>query len=155
MYKVIGSDGKEYGPITAAQVRQWIVERRLNNQSLIQPEGETGWKPLSFFPDFGTELAQISAPLVTTSAGPTNNMAIASLVIGIASWVCCCNFGIFNVLGLVFGFVALSQIKGRRDDSGKALAIIGIVLSAAGFILPLIGIAFGAFGHLFELIQNR
>ena len=29
MYKIIGQDGKEYGPITAEQLRQWISENRV------------------------------------------------------------------------------------------------------------------------------
>jgi hypothetical protein len=155
MFKVIGADGREYGPISAAQVRQWIQERRLNNQSLIQPEGETGWKPLSFYPEFAADVAQAALPPPgTVGAGPTNNMAIASLVLGIASWVCCCNLGIFNVLGLVFGFIALSQIKRKPDESGKALAIVGIVLSGAGLVMSIIGVSFGLVGHLIDAVQN-
>ena len=33
MYKIIGGDGKEYGPIDEASLRQWIQEGRLNAQS--------------------------------------------------------------------------------------------------------------------------
>ena len=155
MYKVIGADGKEYGPITAEQVRQWIRERRLNGQSLVQPEGETGWKPLSFFTDFSTDLAQVSPPVTAQGAtGPTNNLAIASLVLGIASYVCCCHFGVFNVLSIVFGFMALSQIKNRPDESGKVLAIVGICLSAAHFIIWIIASSLGLVGGLIEAIQN-
>ena len=28
MYKIIGADGKEYGPISAEQLRQWLNEDR-------------------------------------------------------------------------------------------------------------------------------
>src|SRR5256884_2188133 len=33
MYKIIGADQKEYGPITADQVRQWMAEGRANGQT--------------------------------------------------------------------------------------------------------------------------
>ena len=155
MYKVIGSDGKEYGPITTEQVRQWIRERRLNNQSLIQPEGETGWKPLSFFPDFATDLAQTTLPVPAASGtGPTNNLAIASLVLGIASWVCCCNIGVFNVLSIVFGFMALSQMKTRPDESGKVLAIVGMCLAGAQFIISILGLSLGLVGSMIDALKN-
>lgn len=51
-YKIIGADGKEYGPIETAQLRQWVSEGRLNGQSMAQAEGLTDWKPLASFPEF-------------------------------------------------------------------------------------------------------
>jgi hypothetical protein len=60
-YKLIGSDQKEYGPVSLEQLRQWVGEGRVNAQTLIQPEGETGWKPLGFFPELTA---------VAGSAGP-------------------------------------------------------------------------------------
>ncbi|HUJ11174.1 MAG TPA: GYF domain-containing protein [Verrucomicrobiae bacterium] len=52
MYKIIGGDGKEYGPVTAEQLRQWIVEGRANAQTKVQAEGSTEWKTLAEFPEF-------------------------------------------------------------------------------------------------------
>jgi len=34
MYRVVGIDGKQYGPITAEQVRRWLTENRVNSQTL-------------------------------------------------------------------------------------------------------------------------
>ncbi len=56
MYTIIGGDQKEYGPVTAEEVRQWIAEGRLNAQSQVR-SGETGpWQPLSAFPEFADAL---------------------------------------------------------------------------------------------------
>ena len=52
MYRIIGADGNEYGPVTAEQLRQWIVEGRANAQTKIQTEGSTEWKALADFPEF-------------------------------------------------------------------------------------------------------
>lgn len=52
MYRVQGADQKEYGPISAEQVQQWIRENRLNRFSLAEKDGEPGWKPLEQFPEF-------------------------------------------------------------------------------------------------------
>jgi len=52
MYKIIGIDGQEYGPVTADQIRAWITAGRANSQSKAQLEGTTDWKPLSDFPEF-------------------------------------------------------------------------------------------------------
>lgn len=65
MYKIIGADQKEYGPVTAEQLRQWAVDGRANAQTLVQPEGSTDWQPLSAFP----ELNPATAPLEVATAG--------------------------------------------------------------------------------------
>src|SRR5262249_30832222 len=64
MYKIIGADQKEYGPVSVEQLRQWIAEGRVNAQTLVRPEGETEWKPLSAFPDFA------DTPGVAAATGP-------------------------------------------------------------------------------------
>ncbi len=67
-YKIIGADGKEYGPIEAALLRQWISEGRLNGQSMAQAEGSTDWKPLSSFPEFADVLGAGQPPLPASPA---------------------------------------------------------------------------------------
>jgi hypothetical protein len=56
-YKIIGGDQKQYGLVSAEDLRKWIAEGRLNAQSLAQLEGETAWKPLAAFPEFADALA--------------------------------------------------------------------------------------------------
>ncbi|MFI0983080.1 DUF4190 domain-containing protein [Streptomyces sp. NPDC021093] len=68
----------------------------------------------------------------------TNGLAIASLVTGI---VCC-----VPVLGLILGLIALSQIR-KRGDSGKGMAVAGIVLSSLSVVLVLVGIVTGALAN--------
>jgi hypothetical protein len=60
MYKIIGADGREYGPVSADQLRQWIAEGRVNSQTRIQSEGGADWKALSQFPEF----ADVAQPVV-------------------------------------------------------------------------------------------
>ena len=64
MYKIIGADGQQYGPVTAEQVREWIATHRANAQTQAQTEGATDWKPLSAFPEFADALAAKPPPLV-------------------------------------------------------------------------------------------
>src|SRR5882672_3488557 len=56
-YKIIGGDRKEYGPVTADELRAWVAEGRLNGQSLAQAEGEQEWKPLASMPEFAAALS--------------------------------------------------------------------------------------------------
>ncbi len=78
MYRIIGGDQQEYGPITADDLRRWIGEGRLSGQSLVQSEGTGEWRTLSAFPEF-TEALRAQAgqmpmagpppPLVSTAFG--------------------------------------------------------------------------------------
>lgn len=52
MYKVIGADGREYGPVPVEQLRLWIKEGRANAQTQAQLVGATEWKPLGASPEF-------------------------------------------------------------------------------------------------------
>jgi hypothetical protein len=77
MYKIIGGDAKEYGPVTFDQLNQWITEGRANANSLVQGEGTAEWKPLGAFPEFEELLRKIAPPapassVLTASAAETS-----------------------------------------------------------------------------------
>lgn len=64
MYKIIGGDQREYGPVPAEQVREWIAQHRVNAQTLARVEGGSAWQPLSTLPEFAASLAGQSPPSV-------------------------------------------------------------------------------------------
>jgi len=70
MYKIIGADQKEYGPITDEQMRQWIAEGRVNAQTQTCLEGTQEWKPLGMFPEFGFTASPVGGNLPDT--GPVS-----------------------------------------------------------------------------------
>jgi len=158
MYKILGADQKEYGPVTAEQVQQWIAERRLNGQSMARLEGTEGWKPLAQFPEFSASFAGLQAAPVTIAPlstykppPPTNNMAITSLIMGCVSMVCC---PVLGVLGIVFSAMALSQLKSEPLQGGKGLAITGLVLSLLSFAWFGLLIALGAFSNVIQQMSR-
>jgi hypothetical protein len=51
-YTIIGGDQKEYGPVTADDVRLWIADGRLNEHSLAKAEGDAEFRALGKFPEF-------------------------------------------------------------------------------------------------------
>ena len=65
MYKIIGADQKEYGPVSAEQLRQWIAEGRVNAQTQIQAEGSPEWKPLGTYSEFAASFPQAPPPSAT------------------------------------------------------------------------------------------
>ena len=64
-YKVIGGDLKQYGPVSADDLRKWIADGRLNAMSLVQVHGDIEWKPLSSFPEFAEALTGQPAGLIS------------------------------------------------------------------------------------------
>ena len=63
MFKIIGADGREYGPVSANVLRQWIAEGRVNGQTRVLAEGALEWKRLARLgPEFGQPLAPEMAP---------------------------------------------------------------------------------------------
>ena len=133
MYRVLGADGKEYGPVNGEALRQWIAEGRANAHTKVKPEGDADWQTLATVPEFEaafTAAPGAPPPLPATSAeAKTSSLAISSLVLGILGFC-----GITAVVGLVLGIVALVKInKSGGRLSGQGLAIAGICLS--GFML--------------------
>jgi hypothetical protein len=61
MYRITGSDGQQYGPVTEAQIKEWIATGRANGQTLAQTETSPDWRPLSSFAEFGDALAAKAA----------------------------------------------------------------------------------------------
>ncbi|WP_245835829.1 DUF4190 domain-containing protein [Mycobacterium rhizamassiliense] len=66
-------------------------------------------------------------------AAGTNTLAIASLVSSLLGWLC----GIGPILGLIFGFIALNQIK-KTGEGGRGLALAGIIIGAIAIVLGII-----------------
>ncbi len=62
MYKIIGADGQQYGPVSADQIRRWIAENRVRPETLVQRQGAEEWKALSTFPEFADALSARAVP---------------------------------------------------------------------------------------------
>jgi hypothetical protein len=135
MYKIIGADQREYGPVSADQIRQWVREGRVNATTLIQVEGSPGWRALSSYPEFGVPPPVAPIPPAYPTTSQTNGNAIAGLVLGLLSFTCPCAGFLVAALGIVFSCIALSQLASNPAQKGKGLAIAGLVLSICGLLI--------------------
>ena len=150
MYKILGGDQKEYGPVTAEQVREWIAQRRANAQTLIRPEGALDWKPVSDFPEFASSLstppAYVSATVAPASDSPVsvvipykNPKALIAYYFAIFSLIPC--FGLpLGVAAFILGILGLKAAKAHPESHGKVHAWIGIILGGLCVIGNLVGI---------------
>jgi hypothetical protein len=66
MYRIIGSDGREYGPVSMEQLKIWITEGRVNAATKILSEGQTEWQSASALPEFADLLANTPPPIASS-----------------------------------------------------------------------------------------
>lgn len=78
MFTMIGGDGQEYGPVSAEQLRAWILDHRANGRTLVRAEGETDWKPLFLRPEFADALAEAARQYSDAAAGAPSEISSAT-----------------------------------------------------------------------------
>ncbi len=153
MYKIIGGDGKEYGPITIEVLTDWAKQGRVNPQTRVQAEGSADWKPAAEYPELQAIFAGVAAAAAPgpISAGASagapqqSGLAITSLVLGILGLVCMLG-PLTGIPAIICGHIAHNRT--RRDPQqygGGGMAIAGFVLGyvslvylfvLAGMLLP-------------------
>ena len=146
-YRIIGTDGKTYGPIGAEKIREWITQGRADSRTAVIVEGATDWTFLGLLPEFTRDLGGpppvIVPPRMTAPpARSTNGFATAGFVCGLISCIFCCACP-FNLLGLAFSIIALLQINAQVEkQDGWGLALAGLICSAVSLLTSL---SFGIF----------
>jgi hypothetical protein len=139
MYKIIGNDGKTYGPVNADKIREWIAQGRLDNRTAVMPDGAADWTFLGLLAEFAKEFSGpppviVPPRMAAIPVRRTNGFATAGFVCGLLSWVCCCGCP-FNILGLIFSIVALVQINSQTEkQEGWGLALAGLICSAVSLV---------------------
>jgi hypothetical protein len=110
MYKIIGADQKEYGPITSDQIRQWIRDGRVNahTQARLEPDGN--WQPLSAFPEFADVLqpgvaAPGPAPAFISPVGGATGSREAALQAVKAPAICLIVMAALGIALFLFGVI--------------------------------------------------
>lgn len=73
MFTIIGADGKEYGPVSADKLREWIASGRANAQTQARRDGETAWSTLGSLPEFAAAFA--AQPAAATAAPSSGSVA--------------------------------------------------------------------------------
>jgi Domain of unknown function (DUF4190)/GYF domain 2 len=145
MYRIIGVDGREYGPIPEETLRQWIIQGRANAATPALAPGGTEWKPLGSLAEFSMLFAAVTQPAsysgAQISSQKNTGAATTGMVLGILSLtvgLCCYGFP-FNIIGLIFSIIALGQIKSNPQQyGGRGMAITGLVLCIASLALALL-----------------
>ena len=157
MYRIIGGDQKEYGPITAEQLRQWIAEGRVSGQTSVQSEGTSEWKPLSAFPEFADMQAAIppglnAPPAYAAQPGLGEDIFTHDYDLDIGRCVGDAWNLLKNNFGMIFGGVALFMLIQIFIGVLAQIPYVGLVFSLGNLIItgPLMG---GVYYFLLKAIR--
>jgi TM2 domain-containing membrane protein YozV len=136
MYKMIGADGQQYGPVSAEQIRRWLAENRVRGDTLIQVEGSPDWKPLDSIPELAAEIKNVPPPLsgtpppLTPQQSPLSTKASNKLPAGI----CGILLGGFGVHKFILGYTGAGMIM---------LLVSILTCGLAYFVMHVIGLVEG------------
>jgi hypothetical protein len=83
-HKVMGEDGQEYGPVNAEQIRQWILEQRLEQKSPVKSRDARDWVFLGSLPEFA---GAFNTPAPAKKAQKRNWSVIMIVIIATAGLI--------------------------------------------------------------------
>ena len=140
MFNIIGADGKQYGPVSGEQIRQWIREGRANRASQVQPVDGSEWKSLESLGEFADAFATSSSappavapPAMNVSARASNKIAagicgILLGALGVHKFILgYSNAGAIMLAATLGGFVLGFFTCGISFLASSAMSIIGLI----------------------------
>jgi hypothetical protein len=178
MYRILGGDQQQYGPVGADDIRRWITEGRANAQTLALGEGATEWKPLSAFPEFADLLGPLPAVAPAAPSGPRTPLTPEELlardydldigncltrswelvkkhfwpIVLISLLVLVIIIVINQLLGLLTGPPTRDMVLNRRISVGGILIIFGVSTLGTPIYTILIG---GLYKYYLKLIRGE
>lgn len=151
-YSILGSDGKQYGPITLAQIKTWVGEGRIAADTQVWRSDTNNWLPASQYVELG--LGQPASPprppapgvIQAQAAGAGDPMLerrvrsgarwfywIAGLSI-INAFTTSSGTGVVFVIGLAMTRF-ISAFASRMDSGGQGIGMVLVFLVAGLFAL--------------------
>ena len=139
MYRIIGADDREYGPVTAEQLRQWIAEGRANAQTKVLVEGATEWKLLGTLPEFFSAPPPLAAMPVAAPAGialaEVNGPAVGLMLTSVLNLATHGGLLISKFVGASFALATQGAPGWAMAFSGSISVILHAVWIAASILM--------------------
>ena len=134
MYKIIGADGRPYGPVSTEQIKQWIAEGRVRAETLVQAEGFTDWKPLISFAELAAGLQPPTPSSLPPGISPVTTNVAARASNKIPAGIC----------GILLGGLGIHKFILGYTGAGLILLLVTVLTcGVAGIITHLIGLIEG------------
>ena len=134
MYRIVGEDGKEYGPVSLEEIKRWLIEGRVNANTMVMPEGGTRWQKLSEFPELSGSTGGTAA-----AEGKVSGPAVGLIVTAIIGFV-------FQAIGIVtnlIGTAAFNPFPNGNAPPGFNPEALRMFQGTVGVVFNFIAIAVG------------
>ena len=135
MYRIVGKDGQQYGPVTAEQLRGWIAENRANAQTLVQTDGSQEWKPLGSLAEFAADvkpppMSAMPPPTITPPPSTFNPRASNKLPAGLC--------------GILLGSLGIHKFILGYTGAGLIMLLVTVLTCGiGGLVMHVIGLVEG------------
>lgn len=133
MFNIIGADGKQYGPVSGDQVRQWIREGRANSLSQVQPASGGEWKSLGTLAEFAEVFAAPPGAPPPMSPPTVNNVSSRASN-KIAAGICGILLGGLGVHKFILGYSNAGAIMLAATLGGWVLTFVSCGIT---FFVPM------------------
>ncbi len=142
MFIILGTDGKEYGPVETYRVHEWIADSRANLETRARRDSETEWKTLGNFPEFKAPPAAATSAVMPDVAKPSPAVKLepADHIIRLTAALFDLTFSVLCIAPswLMVGtntLLAILQGKEQFDKLGTAQSGAGLVLVGVDILL--------------------
>jgi TM2 domain-containing membrane protein YozV len=126
MYHIIGSDGRQYGPVRIEQLREWMQQGRVTLQTKVRPDAGGDWQPLAAFPEFSNFVAAPPMASGSPAVAPPSSADRASTKL--AAGLCGILLGSLGIHKFILGY------------TGAGLIMLLVSVLTCGFAWPVIAI---------------
>jgi hypothetical protein len=146
-YAMIGSDGQQYGPVTLAQIKTWILEGRIGADTKVWRSDTNSWLPAAQYVELG--LGQPAPAVIRAPAADTRDPVLERRALNGARWFFwIAGFSLMNTFTISHGGVFLvglamtAFIKGFAKGLGPQWQGVGI---GVGVAVAALFVVFGFF----------
>jgi hypothetical protein len=146
-YTMIGGDGKQYGPITLAQMQAWVSEGRVTATTQIYRSDTQAWLPAAQYAELGVAPNPAApAPLAPTTGSGTGGMTpVTANLLELQKKV-------KSGAGWFFFIAALSLVNSIMSMSGSSTGfVIGLAITRS---IDYFGRSIGGSGVAIALVLN-
>ena len=126
MYHIIGSDGRQYGPVRIEQLREWMQQGRVTLQTKVRPDAGGDWQPLAGLPEFSNFVAAPPMASGSPAVAPPSSADRASTKL--AAGLCGILLGSLGIHKFILGY------------TGAGLIMLLVSVLTCGFAWPVIAI---------------
>lgn len=143
-YTILGTDGNQYGPVTAEQFRAWAREGRVGGDTQVWRSDQPAWMAAAALPELGLASTPATAPTPISIAAPDPELE-KRMKSGAGWFYWIAGFSIVNSIlihtgqewGFALGLGISAILDGMAAAFGGAAKAVAIALNilAAGIVI--------------------